>query len=132
MAGHFQGQAKAVEEGELLNALFQMMDECRILNHTRVDDDFGGYKETWTEGASFQAAIAKNTSTEQIVAEKQGVSESFTVVVHQDFTLDYHDVFKRVSDNAIFRVTSRTVDSTAHPRSTVKIAKVTAERWVLP
>ena len=114
-----------------MNTLFQMMDECRILNHSRVDDDFGGYKETWTEGASFKAAIAKNTSTEQIVAEKQGVSESFTVVVSQEFTLDYHDVFKRLKDGATFRVTSRTVDSTAHPKSTIKIAKVTAERWSL-
>ena len=54
------------------------------------------------------------------------------MVVEQGFELDYHDVFKRLSDNAIFRVTSRTQDYTAHPASTVKIAKVTAERWVLP
>ena len=114
-----------------MNLLTQMMEECRILNRSRVDDEFGGYKETWTDGAKFLAAIAKNNSAEQLVAEQQGVSESFTVVVDQTMALDYHDVFKRLSDNSIFRVTSRTVDSTAHPRSTVKIAKVTAERWVL-
>ena len=115
-----------------MSLLTQMMEDCRILNHVRIDDDFGGYSETWTEGAKFKAAIAKNTSPEQLVAEKEGVSEAFTVVVEQDFPLDYHDVFKRLSDNAIFRTTSRTTDSTAHPASTVKIAKVTAERWVLP
>ena len=114
-----------------MNLLTQMMEECRIINHTRVDDDFGGYKETWTDGAKFLAAIAKSGSAEQLVAEQRGVSESFTVVVNQNFPLDYHDVFKRLSYNAVFRVTSRTVDSTAHPRSTVKIATVTAERWVL-
>ena len=78
------------------------------------------------------AAIAKDSSPEVRVAEQQGVAEQFTVVVDQSFSLDYHDVFKRVSDGSIFRVTSRTPDSTAHPASTVKIARVTAERWVLP
>ena len=111
-----------------MSLLNQMMEDCRILNHVREDDDYGGYKETWTEGARFRAAIAKVTSAEQLVAEKQGVSESFTVVVNKSMVLDYHDVFKRLSDNALFRVTSRTVDSTAHPASTVQIAKVTAER----
>lgn len=115
-----------------MNLLTQMMDECRILNHVRADDDFGGYTDEWTTGASFKAAIAKDGSPEQLVAEKQGLSESFTVVVDKNFSLDYHDVFMRVKDGSIFRVTSKTQDSTAHPASTVKIAKVTAERWVLP
>lgn len=111
-----------------MNLLQQMMVDCRIMNHIRTDDEFGGYVETWTEGATFKAAIAKVTSAEQLVAEQQGVSESYTIVVSQAITLDYHDILKRVSDGALFRVTSRTVDSEAHPASTVKIAKVTAER----
>lgn len=115
-----------------MNLLTQMMEDFVILNRSRVDDDFGGYKETWTEGATFKAAIAKNSEPEVLVAEKQGISEQFTVVVADTFSLDYNDVFKRKSDNSIFRVTSRTLDSTAHPASTVRIAKVTAERWVLP
>ena len=115
-----------------MSLLTQMMEECKILNHVRTDDDFGGYTDAWTEGATFKAAIAKNSSPEILAAEQQGVSEQFTVVVGDTFSLDYHDVFKRLSDNSIFRVTSRTQDSTAHPASTVRIAKVTAERWVLP
>lgn len=115
-----------------MSLLTQMMEECKILNHVRTDDDFGGYTDAWTEGAKFMAAIAKNNSPEQLVAEQQGIAEQFTVVVEQNFSLDYHDAFKRTSDGSIFRVTSKTADSTAHPASTVKIAKVTAERWVLP
>ena len=115
-----------------MSLLTQMMEDCKILNHVRTDDAFGGYTDTWEEGATFKAAIAKNSSPEQMVAEQQGVAELFTVVVDETITLDYHDVFKRTSDNSIFRVTSRTLDSTAHPASTVRIAKVTAERWVLP
>ena len=115
-----------------MSLLTQMMEQCQILNHIRTDDDFGGYLDTWEGGAKFMAAIAKMSSPEQVIAEKEGISESFTVVVDETFTLDYHDVFKRLSDDSIFRVTSRTTDSTAHPASTVRIAKVTAERWVLP
>ena len=115
-----------------MSLLTQMMEDCIFLNKTHVDDAYGGYKPTYTDGVSFKAAIAKNASPEQQVAEQQGVAESFTVVVSDRFSLDYHDVFKRVSDGAIFRVTSRTQDSTAHPASTVRIAKVTAERWELP
>ena len=122
-----------MEEGELsVNLLTMMMDDCKILNHVRTDDPYGGYSDTWTEGASFKASIVKDTSVEQQIAEKEGVSEAFTVVVNDDFTLDYHDVFKRLRDNSIFRVTSRTADSIAHPASTIRIAKVSAERWVLP
>lgn len=112
--------------------LTEMMEDCKILNHIRTDDGMGGYREAWEEGATFKAAIAKNSSPEMLVAEKQGLTESFTVVVQDTFQLDYHDVFKRVSDKAVFRVTSNTQDSTAHPASSVRIAKVTAERWELP
>ena len=101
-----------------MSLLTQMMEQCKILNHIRQDDEFGGYTDTWTEGATFYAAIAKNGSPEQLVAEQQGLTEQFTVV--------------RISDDSSFRVTSRTQDSTAHPASTIKIAKVTAERWELP
>ena len=115
-----------------MSLLTQMMDECLILNKVRTNDGEGGYETAWTEGASFKAAIAKNTSTEQQIAEKEGISEAYTVVVDDTFFLDYHDVFRRLRDGAIFRVTSRTPDSTAHPASTIRIAKVTAERWELP
>lgn len=123
-----------MEEGEfpLSNLLTQMMDDCKMLNHITGDDEYGGHINTWAEGATFKAAIAKVNSPEVLVAEQQGVHEQFIVVVHDTFSLDYHDVFKRLSDNAIFRVTSRTQDSTAHPASTIRISKVTAERWELP
>ena len=112
--------------------LDSMMEQCRIMNHIRLDDDVGGYSDTWTEGAKFDATIIKNSTTEAQIAEKQGVEELFTVVVKKGFSLAFHDVFKRVSDGQIFRVTSNVKDSEAPNASSVKIAKVTAEKWVLP
>ena len=111
-----------------MSILTQIMQDCQIINRQVLDDEFGGYKYVWSEGATFKAAIAKASTAEQMLAEQRDVDESYTVVVSKGMSLDYHDIFKRLSDEAIFRVTSRTVDSTAHPASTVKIAKVSAER----
>lgn len=115
-----------------MSLLDSMMEKCCIVNRIRTDDPVGGYTNTWTDGATFDATIIKNSTTEATIAEKQGITEIFTVVVKKDFDLDYHDVFKRLSDNQIFRVTSNGKDSEAPEASTVKIRKVTAEKWVLP
>ena len=115
-----------------MSLLTQMMEDYRIMNHVRTDDVYGGHAGAYTEGRLIQAAIAKNATPEQQIAEKDQIAEVYTVVVDQGVTLEYHDVLKRVSDGAIFRITSRTKDSTAHPASTVKISVVTAERWELP
>lgn len=125
--------AQQVEEGGILMSLInQMMEKCNILNRARVDDDYGGYKETWTVGASFDATIIKNSSTEAVIAEKQGVAEIFTVVTSKKFVLAYNDVFMRASDSQVFRVTGNDKDSEAPSMSTVQISKVTAEKWVIP
>ena len=108
------------------------MEDCTILNETRVNDAFGGWQRTWVDGATFKAAFGKISSPEIVLAEQQGVSETFKVVVEQGFELDYHDVFRRNSDGSIFRTISRTAGSTAHPASTVKISTVDVERWELP
>lgn len=114
-----------------MTLIHELMTPCQIMNYVRQDDPFGGYTKEWQPGATFNAAVIKNASTEAQVAEKQGMSELYTVVVDKGFELDFHDVFKRLSDGEIFRVTSRTKDSEAPERSTVKIAKVTAEKWEL-
>ena len=115
-----------------MSLLSSMMEKCKILNRVRVDDAYGSYTETWTEGATFDATIIKNSTTEAVIAEKQGITEIFTVVTGKNFPLDYHDAFKRVSDGQVFRVTSNAKDSEAPEMSTVQITKVTAEKWVLP
>lgn len=119
-----------MEEGELLSLLSQMMNDCVLLNHIRVNDPFGGYKETWEEGATFQAAISKDGSIEAQIAERQELGEIYTVVTPRSFALNYHDVFRRISDGVLFRVTSNSQE--AHPASTVQINRVSAERWELP
>lgn len=114
-----------------MTLLDSMRDPCVMMDKRTVSDGMGGFTPVWTEGAAFDATIIKNNSNEAVVGQQQGMSELFTVVVDKSITLDYHDVFKRVSDGQTFRLTSSTLDSAAPERSTIPIAKATCERWAL-
>lgn len=114
-----------------MTLLDKMKESCTMVDKVTVPDGLGGFIRQWTDGASFTAAIAKDTSVEALRAEQEGVTELYTVVVNKGVELDYHDVFRRNRDGAIFRVTSNIKDSEAHPSSTIQIGKVTAERWEL-
>lgn len=114
------------------NLLDGLMTDCRMMDRTTEADGFGGVKEKYLPGAAFKATIRKDGSTEAIIAEKNGLSETFTVVVNKRIRLRHDDVIRRESDQQIFRITSDTLDSEAPEASTVKITKCTAERWELP
>lgn len=115
-----------------MTLLESMYDKCVILNRTKTSDGVLGFTSVWTDGAGFSALIKKDTSTEARLAEKQGVTEVYTVVTARGFGLEYHDVFRRESDGAVFRVTGNQRDSEAPDASTAQIGKVSAERWELP
>lgn len=115
-----------------MSLLESMMDKCVLLNRVKDSDGVLGFVSTWTDGPEFMAFIKKDTTTEGRLAEKQGVTEVYTVVTARGFGLEYHDVFRRVDDGAIFRVTGNQRDSEAPDASTVQIGKVAAERWELP
>ena len=108
-----------------------MMVDCVMMDKTSVPDGEGGFTYDWTEGAPFSAAIIKNNSLSARVAEKEGVTELYTVTVKRDVRLDFHDVFKRSKDGAIFRVTSNIDDSETPDVATFQFGQVSAERWKL-
>lgn len=108
-----------------------MMEPCVMLDRRTVPDGMGGFVHEWVDGAEFRAAVIKNNSLEGRVAEKQGVTELYTVTVDKGLTLMYHDVFRRVSDGQVFRVTSNIRDSETPSVATFQIGQVTAERWEL-
>lgn len=118
-------------EEAIVNLLTTMMQPCVMMDKTTVNDGMGGFTPTWVRGATFDAFVRKETAPELVVAEKQGVKETFTVVVPIGTPLEYHDVFMRLSDNAVFRLTSNVQDDAAPGASTVKIAKANCERWEL-
>lgn len=112
--------------------LDRMSETCVLRTRTVVRDGLGGFKETYVDGVQFGAVIRKDDTTQDMVAEKQGVKESYTVVVQRGFPLNFHDVFRREKDGQTYRVISNVQDKEAPSASTVQIASVTAERWDEP
>lgn len=109
-----------------------MMEDFHIMDKTTANSGLLGTTAVYVDGAVIKAFARKDSSMEAKLAEKQGVTEVYTVVVNKSVHLDYHDVIKRDSDQAIFRITSNITDEKAPDASTVPIAKVSAERWELP
>lgn len=115
-----------------MSLLSEAMEECMILNKTKVADGYGGYINTWSDGVVFEAAITFDISMESRRADKDGVTSRYTVTTSKAMSLEYHDVFKRLRDKKIFRVTSDGDDKYTPSSATLNMRQVTAEEWEIP
>lgn len=115
-----------------MSLLTEAMETCVLMDKITEPDGYGGYRATYVAGASFQAAITFDTSMEARVADKQGVTSLYTVTTSKALTLEYHDVFKRVLDGKVFRVTSDGDDKFTPASATLDMRQVTAESYDLP
>lgn len=112
-----------------MSLIDDFMDKCIMLNKVTTADGYGGYITTWTEGAEFDAAITFDTSMQARTADKAGVTSLYTVTTSKALTLEYHDVFRRVWDGKVFRVTSDGDDKFTPASATLDMRQVTAEEW---
>ena len=112
-----------------MRLLTQAMEDVVMLEKKRVPDGEGGFTTEWVDGVRFKAAISFDNSIEARTAEKQGVTSLYTVTVPLNFKLEYHDVFKRLRDGKVFRVTSDGDDKITPPSASFQFAQVTAEEW---
>ena len=115
-----------------MSLLEEAKETCVILDKKRVPDGEGGFITEWTEGAEFKAAIVFNTSMEARLAEKQGVTSLYTVTISRNAMLEYHDVFRRLKDGKIFRVTSDGDDSYTPASTDLDMRQVNCEEYSLP
>ena len=102
-----------------------------MLDKRTEADGYGGYITTYTDGAEFNAAIIFDTSIEARAAEMQGVTSRYTITTGKEITLEYHDIFRRVRDGKVFRVTSDGDDKYTPASATLNIRQVTAEEFVI-
>lgn len=108
------------------------MEDFVFLDRTHTNDGYGGTITTWTDGAAFQAAVVIDTSSEVVAAQAAGAKNVYRVSVDPSVRLEYHDVFRRVSDGQVFRVTSNSDDKKTPERASFRMAVCTAEEWVVP
>lgn len=102
-----------------------------MIDKVTVSDGRGGFNTQWKDGAEFNAAIVFDSSMQSRVAEKQGVTALYTVTTNRSINLQYHDIFRRVRDGKIFRVTSDGDDKLTPPSATLDMRQVSAEEWEL-
>ena len=112
-----------------MSLLESAMTECVLYDKRRVPDGEGGYVVDFAENAHFMAAIVFDSSMEARAAEKSGVTSVYTVTLDKSVPIEYHDVFKRLSDGKIFRVTSDGGDKKTPPSASFQVQQVTAEEW---
>lgn len=107
-------------------------EKCVMMDRTTSPDGYGGIEYRWVEGASFSASIALDNSIEGVTAQAQGVTALYTVLTDKSINLQYHDVFKRASDNKVFRVTTDGDDDKTPATAGLNLRRVRAEEWVIP
>lgn len=112
-----------------MSLLDAAMVDVVMLEKSRTPDGEGGFITSWREGARFHAAITFDTSLAARVADKDGVTSLYTVTTRKSASLEYHDVFKRISDGKVFRVTSDGDDKFTPSSATLNMRQVTAEEW---
>lgn len=114
-----------------MSLLSDAMEQCVMLNKVVQSDGFGSYYALWVEGVPFEAAITFDTSIQARTAEAQGVTSVYTVTVDRNMVLEYHDVFKRLSDGKVFRATSDGDDSYTPSSAGLNMRQVTAEEYAI-
>lgn len=112
-----------------MSLIESMMVPCVLMEPKRNPDGSGGQTTTWEEGKRFNSAIVRDTSTESRIAEAAGTVERFTVTTSRAVSLEFHSVFKRLSDGKTFRITSGNAEKCAPACSRLDIAQATAEAW---
>ena len=114
-----------------MSLLTSAMEDVVMLEKKRVPDGEGGFTTAWADGVRFKAAISFDSSMQARTAEKQGVTSLYTVTTSRALTLEYHDIFRRISDGKIFRVTSDGDDKYTPKSATLDMRQVTAEEYTL-
>lgn len=105
--------------------------EFVILDKNSVPDPMGGVLYVYTEGAAFKGAAVANTTTEMRIAQQSGAKQLYTLVVDKKVQLERDQIIRRVSDKAIFRITTPTSDMTAPAHAANQFSQAGMERVVL-
>ncbi len=104
---------------------------CVLIEKKRQPDGAGGFITEWQEGAQFKAAVTYDNSLQARTAQAQGVTSVYTVTTRRSAILGYHDVFRRLKDGKIFRVTSNGEDNATPKGAGLDMRQVSAEEWQL-
>lgn len=115
-----------------MSLLDAFSEDFVMMDKTTVPDGYGSVIVQWKEGAPFKGSMSLDSSMESRIAQKQGVTSVYTLLVSKGIPMDYHDVFKRVEDGVTFRVTSNGRDKKTPEGAGIDARSVSAEEWSIP
>ena len=114
-----------------MSLLLEGFERCAMLTKTgKRPDGEGGFIYDWEMGEEFTAAFDFQASMQAKAAEKQGVTGLWNILVKKETRLEFHNIFKRLSDGQVFRVTSRD-DRAARKSAGRGLRLMSAEEWTL-
>lgn len=114
-----------------MSLLTEAFESFTYMNKAKVDDGYGGVETTWTEGATFDGALALENDPQIRIAMAQGVRGLYQLYTRRDITLEFHDVVKRVSNGKIYRVTTDGDDKHTPASAGLDMRVVSCEEWEL-
>lgn len=104
----------------MMSLLDEVMQDCVLMNKTSMPDGFGESLDSWNESDfTFKAAILSDVSVQQ------DIENMYIVTTSKRMRLNYNDVFKRLWDGKLFRVTGDVC-------SAFDLSQYTAEEYVMP
>lgn len=115
-----------------MSLLSDAMESCIIYDKRMVEDGYGGFGPGYFPGVTFQAAITIDSSIQAQQAQSLDTVGVYTVTTARNVNLQFHDVFQRVSDGKIFRVTSDGDDKKTPLSAGLDMRQVNAREWSLP
>ena len=115
-----------------MSLLDEAFENFTILDKRTVPDGYGGTETQYVDGATIQGAMVYDGSSQAKVAQAMGVKALYTLTVHKDIILDYHDVVRRNKDGQIFRLTTDSDDLKTPKSASLNMRQYQAEEWILP
>lgn len=114
-----------------MSLLNNAMTSCKRLAEIRTSDGEGGSTTVWNGTEVFNAAIVYEDTEDNVVGDASKDRNTYSIITGRETKLKYHDVFKRLKDGKIFRVTSDGSDNATPKTAGLNMRKVTAEEWKL-
>lgn len=115
-----------------MSLLSEAMEECVMMDKRTSLDEYGGFVTEYVPGAEFQCAIVRDTSLQGKIAEKEGVKDIYTITTEKSLILSFGDVFMRMSDGNLFKVTTNSTDRKTPASASLNMRQVSAEEYKLP
>ncbi len=109
-------------------SLMDYFEPYVLLEPITSDDGLGGQSLEYADLKIFSAGLMLNTSREISPVEQIGLKSSYTIILETGLILRQNDRIRRVSDGAVFRITTDSTDVVTPKISRIQFSQAGVER----